>query len=27
VHAPQGPGLGAAIDFERIQRMKQGVLT
>ena len=26
VHAPQGPGLGAKIDFERIERMKQGVL-
>ena len=26
VHAPRGPGLGAAIDFERIERMKQGVL-
>ena len=26
VHAPQGPGLGAAIDFELIERMQQGVL-
>ena len=27
VHAPTGPGLGAAIDFELIERKKLGVLS